>query len=168
MNLDQKYKESKLPFNHSLKEVDQFLKEKYSAIELSKDYFKYIINDPYVNFNNVIKCYKIDDATILDELFNDREKEMHVVVSNFFNEEGIINLDDNALLNKNIQVGNLLHIILESDNGEKITSFTLQGECRKVRNQLIILKGVIPEDCIPGNVDYDMYLQSLWEEGYLN
>lgn len=59
---------------------------------------------------------------------------------------------------RDIQEGHFLQLVLESEDGEYISSFTLQGLSERMLHQLIIFKGISPEEGYIGNPAYEFIL----------
>ncbi|WP_433945042.1 hypothetical protein [Paenibacillus sp. SN-8-1] len=161
--LDKLFKKSKLPFRYSLEEADTILRDKYNVIEIDNEVIDDLKKDPLVNFDNIVRCYGINDSKVLSTLFNEDERSMHAECRQYYAKEPISNseITESELLWRDIQEGGLLQIVLESADGKYISSFTLQGLSEKVLHELVILKGVPPEKGYIGNPSYEFYLDVL-------
>ncbi|SEG57767.1 hypothetical protein [Paenibacillus sp. UNC499MF] len=161
--LDRLFKKSKLPFRYLLEDAEKILRDKYNIIEIDKEIVADLKKDPFVNYDNIIKCYGINDSEILSALFNDNERSMHAEMRHCNANEPIPNseITESQLLWRDIQEGNSLRLVLESADKEYISSFTLQGLSGKMLDELIILKGIPPEQGHIGNPAYEFYLNVL-------
>jgi hypothetical protein len=125
---------------------------------------------PYVNFENIVKCYAIGDKEILSGLFNEEEKEnINKMIEE--NKKYPVYPDENdekAKMWNEIQEGKKLNVILESDNGRTISNFTLQGQCERMYNEVLVLQGIDPKDCILGNPKFEKYLISFLKSEYIS
>ena len=155
-----KYLSKKIPMYYSIDEVDQMYKEKYKAKELAKTDFIDLKEDPYVDFSNIIKCYEIYDENILDNLYSDKEK----AAEKEFYEAFILNYPEEDY--KKIR-DNKINIILESKDGERISSFTVQGGCNYIFNEIVVFKGAGLEEQNLENRRFINYLKCLEDTGNL-
>ncbi|EGL15233.1 hypothetical protein HMPREF9413_5888 [Paenibacillus sp. HGF7] len=161
--LDKLLKKSKLPFRYSLKDAEKILRDKYNTIEIDKEIVDDLKKDPLVNYDNIMKCYRVNDSKILSALFNDNERSMHAEIRQCNANEPISNseITESELLWRDIQEGKFLQLVLESTDREYISSFTIQGLSEKMLDELIILKGIPPEEGYIGNPAYEFYLNVL-------
>ncbi|MCY9591589.1 hypothetical protein PC41400_03620 [Paenibacillus chitinolyticus] len=161
--LDKLFKKSKLPFRYSVKDAEKILTDRYNTIEIDKEIVNDLKKDPLVNYENIIKCYRVNDSKIHSALFNDNERSMHAETRQRNANEPISNseITESMLLWRNIQEGKFLQLVLESADREYISSFTLQGLSEKMLDELIILMGIPPEEGYIGNPAYESYLNVL-------
>ncbi|MFE6799247.1 hypothetical protein [Paenibacillus chitinolyticus] len=161
--LDKLFKQSKLPFRYSVKDAEKILRDKYNTTEIDKEIVNDLKKDPLVNYENIIKCYRVNDSKILSALFNDNERSMHAETRQLNANQPISDseITESQLLWRDIQEGKFLRLVLESADREYITSFTLQGLSEKMLDELIILKGIPPEKGYIGNPSYEFYLNVL-------
>lgn len=162
-----KFQESNLPFKYSINEIEQILKQKYRAVEIDINTFKE--KDPYYNIENVVKCYKIEDKSILDKLYNEEEKKIQKDYSEKYNEKDLSKSKTNlsTLMWKDINEGKLINILLEKKGQNALVDFTIQGLCDKLVAEMTILRGIDPKDCITGNRIFDNYINCLTKLGYI-
>lgn len=155
-----KYKNLNIPLQYSIEEISNIYLKKYNAVEIDKKFFIDLKKDPYVNYSKIVKCFVINDKKILDHLFSKEEKEHHLEfrkeISQLYPEEDFV-----------IEEGRLLNIILESDDNNTISSFTLQGKSDKIFYELIVFKGIKNEDIKLDNINFQEYLQALVQSGYI-
>ncbi|MBJ6360690.1 hypothetical protein ACFOQM_05140 [Paenibacillus sp. GCM10012307] len=167
--LDQLFKKTKLPFRYSLEDAEKILRDKYNAIEIDKEIVGSLKKDPLVEYDNIIKCYRVDDSKILSALFNDNERSMHAEFRQINANEPISNSEvtESELLWRDIQEGKFLQIVLESADREYISSFTLQGLSEKILHELILIKGIPPEEGYIGNPAYEFFLDFLHKNDFI-
>ncbi len=163
-----KFRKSGLPCNYSIDEIDFILKQKYSVNEI--DITTFTESDPYYDVKNVVKIYKIEDKSILDKLYNEEEKKFHKDTSEqndkkYLRKSEVTNLS--VLKWRDAEEGNLIMILLEKRGQNDLFDFTIQGQCDKLILELTILRGMDPKDCIPGNHEFDNYLNCLTKLGYI-
>ncbi|MGE6230504.1 hypothetical protein [Paenibacillus chitinolyticus] len=141
----------------------KYLGDKYNAIEIDQEIVNDLKKDPLVNYENIIKCYRVNDSNILSALFNDNEWSMHAETRQRNANEPLSNseITESQLIWRDIQEGKFLQPVLESADREYISSFTLQGLCEKILDELIILMGIPPEEGYIGNPAYEFYLNVL-------
>ena len=68
---------------------------------------------------------------------------------------------------KDVQEGGRINIILESEDNQYISDFTLQGMSEKIWNELIIFQGITVSDCTLGNEKFHDYLKALLKAEYI-
>lgn len=166
--LDQKYKQSGMPHRFLLSDVDTTLKRKFLAQEIDEEYF--MKNDPYAKYDHVFKFYEIQDPQMLKSIFNEEEVCMHKELkeSNARDPHPVEKeWADAATMWEDVQEGRLLRIVIESENGVNISSFTMQGICETVLNEILALRGIDPKDAVLENPNYIDYLNILQKSGYL-
>ncbi|MCR8843060.1 hypothetical protein NQ117_05155 [Paenibacillus sp. SC116] len=117
--------------------------------------------DTQVNFAHIYKCYVINDLDILDRSFTEFEKSMH---AEYKQSHQSSSLDSEW---ERIQSGQLIRVILESNYTDTLSSFTVQGMCMNIVQDLTILKGVSSADVHADNPYFNQYLQILQARGYL-
>ncbi|NOJ69840.1 hypothetical protein [Paenibacillus alvei] len=167
--LDHKFKESNLPTSYSISAVQEILMTNYKAVEMEdKTFFDSLKKDHCVNFDQIVKFFVINDVDFLSTLYTEYEKETHIemshVNSTYVHPEGSSRTKSEEIW-KEIQEGKRIHIVLESADQKTISAFTMQGLCEKILWELIILKGIRPEDCALGNDYYEHYLNVLHSLG---
>ena len=155
-----KYISKKIPNYFTLETVDRILKAKYKAKEIEKLNFIELNIDPAVNYSNIKKCYQIYDDKVLESLFSDVEKDSHLD----FYKEISSNYPDQDF---RIDEGKLINIILESMDGKRISSFTVQGRCDYIFDELVVFKGLDLENLKLENRKFKNYLKALYKTGYL-
>lgn len=164
-----KYKQLNFP-KFNLNQIDNILKNKYNAEEVDVQLFPELQNDPYFNSSHVTKCYAIHDPEVLKNLFSEEEKKDHL---EFMRLNGVLNKKvDHSVVEDRLHAigqGSLLYIFFQSPDGTYLGSFlSTHGQCEKISHELIVFKGIDPENCVIGNVDYKLYLFSLVKAGYLD
>lgn len=168
--LDENFKASSLPSNYTLDQAGELLQKNYNAIELSKEDFKCLQQDPDAKYDHIAKCYKIVDTNLLHSIYTQDEEqnlsEMILYLNSLVNDiRGSSENSEIELMWKDIQEGRRINIVLESIDNNTISSFTMQGLSQKILNDLIILKGVPNEYCVLGNPHYEHYLNVLHSSG---
>lgn len=162
--LYERFLKSKVPYEFSLEHVDQLLRTKYSAVEVSKSTVEDLKNDPMCDFDAIYKCYVITDAVVLDSLFTPEERSIQ---SEMAKENSKYPAEDDNVWG-DIQEGRMIRVIVDSDNGSTMTGFNLQGLCEVLMYELYVLKGIKPEACTDPNDPYFAhYLECLDKAGYL-
>jgi hypothetical protein len=78
-----KYKELNIPNKFTIQEVDSILKNKYNAVEIDKQQYTELKNDPYINYEKIVKSYKLEDNNVLNNLFNDEEKNNFIEIEKY-------------------------------------------------------------------------------------
>jgi hypothetical protein len=164
-----KYKELNIPNKFTIQEVDSILKNKYNAVEIDKQQYTELKNDPYINYEKIVKSYKLEDNNVLNNLFNDEEKNNFIEIEKENSKYPIHPEEDynKAIEQRNLQEGKLLLIFLESEDGKYISTFTLQGQCEKLSIELIVFKGIDPDKCDLQNESFVHYLEALLKAGYI-
>ncbi|MGV7117139.1 hypothetical protein [Paenibacillus kyungheensis] len=116
------------------------------------------------DFDAIYKCYVITDAVVLDSLFTPEERSIQ---SEMAKENSKYPAEDDSLW-RDIQEGRMIRVIVDSDNGNTMTGFNLQGLCEVLMYELYVLKGIKPEACTDPNDPYFAhYLECLDKAGYL-
>ncbi|KAB2441204.1 hypothetical protein [Bacillus luti] len=165
--LYEKYKVRNIPKEFSITEIDRILKEEYKAIEIDKGKIGSMMHDPYTNFDEIIKCYKIDQQDILSNLFSNEEKSNFAEMIQFNQSEQNTQYDEQNFFNQQIQEGKLIVIFLASTDGTYMNYFNLLGHSEKLYHTLTVLMGVEKEECNLDNPLFQKYLQALNATGYL-
>lgn len=119
----------------SLQEVEDFLNQKYLVKKIPISNLEELRNDPQVKFDRIVACFEVDNIDILERIFNEAEKEIH---EDYKFEHR--NAPFASPWNK-INSGQLLRIVLESDDGVTLSNFSVQGLCMKLVSDLSALKG---------------------------
>ncbi|PFN04462.1 hypothetical protein [Bacillus cereus] len=166
-SLFEKYKQRNIPNKFKISEIDAILKTEYLATEIEKNKIGSMHNDPYTNFDAIVKCYKIDNKDTLKNLFNKEEKNNFLQMIQFNQPELSTDLNEQDIINKNIQEGKLIVIFLASSDGKFVNYFNLLGHSEKIYSKLTVLMGLDKEDCKLENPLFREYLQALSETGYL-
>lgn len=159
--LHQRFLEQQLPHKYTNLAVETMLGEKYGAKEIPKASLSDLQNDPQGKYDRVFKCYKIDDRDILNQAFNDTDIMFH---EEYKNERSP---DSPQTDWSRIGAGELLRVILISDDGEHMSSYTVQGICTALVDDLTIILGIPREECSLDNEYYVKYLRLLSQRGYL-
>lgn len=165
--LYEKYKMRSIPNEFSITEIDRILKEEYKATEINKGKIGSMMYDPYTNFEEIIKCYKIDQQDILSSLFSKEEKSNFAEMIQFNQSEQSTQYDEQDFFNQQIQEGKLIVIFLASTEGTYMNYFNLLGHSEKLYHKLTVLMGVEKEECNLDNPLFQKYLQALDATGYL-
>ncbi|HWO95917.1 MAG TPA: hypothetical protein VNM45_06220 [Bacillus sp. (in: firmicutes)] len=132
----EKYKELGIPLRYTLEEIDKILKTKYLAVEVDKKEFADLKEDPYAHYENIRKCYVIQDKKILERLFTDTEKIDLYNMIQFLKTSSNDIQNENEKMWKDVQEGGRINIILESEDNKYISDFTLQGMNGKIMTEL--------------------------------
>lgn len=162
--LYEKYKKLNIQNQYTLAEVDNIFKKKYRALEVDiKDYDFLKLEFNYKK----IQSYKFENKEILNSLFTDQEKKDLIEIK-VENQKYQINSNDKAdIENTKIQEGEYLLAFLGSNDGKYIDDFSLLGYSQMLFDRLLVLKGLPKDDCKLGNIDFEHYLESLSNLGYI-
>lgn len=164
------FKEKNLPISYGSEQVLNYLINTLNAQNLTiKEFLKL---DPHIKKNGLWKVLVINNPEILNNLFNQYEKKEHDLQKKELIETPInledYPIEDHASLKMwfNIETGKRLNILLyKSFFSNKITGYTLQGECKKVLMELDVLMGVDTMDL--EDEEFVKYLNLLYELGKL-
>ncbi|EJQ86777.1 hypothetical protein IGW_05368 [Bacillus cereus ISP3191] len=63
-----------IPNEFSINEIDTILKDEYRVTEIEKGKIGSMMHDSYTNFEEIVKCYKIEHKDVLARVFNSEEK----------------------------------------------------------------------------------------------
>lgn len=159
--LHQRFLEQQLPLRYTNLAVEKMLKEKYGAKEIPAASLSNLQNDPQVRHDRIFKCYKIDDKDILHRTFNDSDIMFHEEYKNGRSP------DSPQTDWSRIRAGELLRVIIISDDGEYMSSYTVQGICTALVDDLRIMLGIPQGECSLDNEYYVKYLQLLKQRGYV-
>lgn len=166
IKLLKKYKElKKFSTQFTLNEIDNILKKKYLAREIVNDTtYLGLIDDPMVEVLNIVKLYEITNPKILKNLYTLEE----VKIQKEFSSEKYEIEDEQELLWSNIQQGKILRIALESIDKNTVSSYTQQGESKRLAAELFVLSSSLVEEEIDLNDEFfQEYLEALFLAGYL-
>ncbi|MEQ7051628.1 hypothetical protein ABN764_13325 [Paenibacillaceae sp. P-4] len=72
--LHQRFLEQQLPRRYTNLAAEKMLVEKYRAIEIPAEVLADLQRDPLANFEQVFKCFKIEDRDVLNRIYSDTEK----------------------------------------------------------------------------------------------
>ncbi|MBD8500917.1 hypothetical protein [Paenibacillus arenosi] len=156
-----KFLEKQFPLEYKLHVVDDFLRSRYDATEIPKSSMEELQTDPQVNFTQIYRCYDINNRDILNRLYSDFEKSMQEE----YRQSHSITYANSEW--EKIQSGQLIRVILESNNNDTLTNFTVQGMCMTIVHDLTILKGIPSSYVHVDNLYFTQYLQILKARGYL-
>ncbi|HDR6255658.1 hypothetical protein [Bacillus cereus] len=165
--LYEKYTMRNIPNKFSINEIDSILKDEYKVTEIDKSTIGSMIHDPDTNFDEIVKCYKIDKHDILSQLFSVEEKGNFAEVTRLYQSDESTHYDEQDLYNQQIQTGKLVVIFLASTDGTFVNYFNLLGHSEKMYQKLTVLMGLEKEDCNLDNPLFQEYLQALSATGYL-
>ncbi|MDQ1913730.1 hypothetical protein RAC89_25340 [Paenibacillus sp. GD4] len=164
--LHEKLLNSNKPLKYSIKDIDEFLKTQYKAVEIGIEEVDDLKKDPLANFNNIVKCYEISNAEVLSCSFSPDEVRIQGEIERC-NMAYPPPANEKEAMWQNIQHGKLLRVVLESEDGHILSGFTIQGLCEKLIDQLFIFRGIDKSDCVLGNSIYEGYLKLLHKAGYI-
>lgn len=159
--LHKKFILKKTPLKYSIQEVKEFLQDNYSVKEIPPCEFEDLRKDLFVNYNDIVIGFEIDDPVVLNHIFNENEKSFQHEYRQEHEEDAT-----NNTWNK-IRAGELLRVILESDAFGMLSNFTVQGMCMNLVYDLTIFKGITPSSAKLGNEEYQRYLELLRLRGKL-
>ena len=135
-------------------EVGEFLEHKYLATEINDDTFLGLDKDDYVNVNDIVKMYRIDNLEIMNKLYTKEEKDFQAEISE---------------ISAGNQHKNCCNIILESKDGVTISGYTIQGMSIKLTSLMYVVTAEIQNDDVLdlSNPWFADYLSALYLAGYL-
>lgn len=123
-----------------INDVSNYLVDKLKATEISIEEFLSLNSNISVDeFNNEVKIYKITDPNLIKPLLSESEKAEIEITMEHLNED-IGNID---LLSYEYEIstGKLVVIILESEDGEHLLGFIMDGNGELLFNSLLELLG---------------------------
>lgn len=171
-NLIHAYHKLRLPNQFSISYVDERLKEKYKAVEVDVKELA-----QYVDVNKTAKAYFINDPVILNELFSEKERQTQQQIGAMwkqFEEQGILKTlntndpdYDREKRHDDIAKGKLIIVVLETEDGEHVSSSFQSGECQKISSELTVYTGIKPEQRREGNEYFEFYLNALVSAGFI-
>ncbi|MED1441935.1 hypothetical protein NSQ61_01000 [Aeribacillus sp. FSL K6-1121] len=163
--IHQRFIESGLPYKYSIDEVSNILEKKYQAKKRDQEDFQDLNSDPFVNRQNIVYCYTIDDEEVLNNILSQEEKkERDYIKKQILNDQKLSQEEKNQIIKDETAI----NIIIESDDQKFISNFTIQGSSNQILNEFIIFKGINEEDCVLGNEEYEYFLRALVRGGYIN
>ncbi|SEG80096.1 hypothetical protein [Paenibacillus sp. UNC499MF] len=133
--LDKLFKKSKLPFRYSVKDAEKILRDKFNTLEIDIEIVDDLKKDPLVNYENIIKCYRVNDCEILSALFNDNGRSMHAEIRQCNANEPVTNseITESVLLWRDIQEGKFPQLVLESADRSIFLRLLYRVEAKNVR-----------------------------------
>ena len=123
-----------------INDVSNYLIEKFKAIEITlEDFLSMNSNITAEEINSGLKIYKITDCNFIKLLLSEAEKSEIEINLKHLNE--YIEDIDLSSYEYQISTGNLVVIILESDDGEHLSGFIMDGNGELLFNSLLELIG---------------------------
>ncbi|MCM3783441.1 hypothetical protein M3231_10685 [Neobacillus mesonae] len=168
-DLHERFKSSELPLKYTIQEAESLLKRKYGVVIVNPLEVSDLKNDPLIQYKHIVKIYHVNDAQILSSLFNPAELEMinEMQAAQASNPSSEDSLPAEERLWRKIRQGRLLRIVLESEDKQHVSGFTLQGISQQLYQDLCILNGIREEDSTLGNENYETYLTLLYQGEYI-
>lgn len=123
-----------------LNDISNYLVEKLKAKEITAEEFLSMNSNIYdEELNNKSKIYKINDCNLIKSLLSENEKsELEITIEHLNKDiDGI----DKSSYEYQISTGNLVVIILESEDGEHLSGFIMDGNGELLFNSLLELIG---------------------------
>lgn len=123
-----------------LNDISNYLVEKLKAKEITAEEFLSMnsnISDE--ELNNKSKIYKINDCNLIKLLLSENEKSELEITIDHLNKD--IDGIDKSSYEYQISTGNLVVIILESEDGEHLSGFIMDGNGELLFNSLLELIG---------------------------
>ncbi|MEW9078560.1 hypothetical protein [Terrisporobacter glycolicus] len=123
-----------------LNDISNYLVEKLKAKEITAEEFLSMnsnISDE--ELNNKSKIYKINDCNLIKSLLSENEKSELEITIDHLNKD--IDGIDKSSYEYQISTGNLVVIILESEDGEHLSGFIMDGNGELLFNSLLELIG---------------------------
>lgn len=163
--LHESFNSLNLPLTYKISEVDILLKYKYKAKEIDKTDVIDLQFDSHSDFDNIVKCYRIDNADVLNNLYTTTEIEMFKE-----NAETVVDSSNMTEVEKNwqdIHLGKFIRIMITSQDGNFVRGFTFHGISEVLIRELMILRGIDQKYVQVGNPVYTQYLDLLNKSGYI-
>lgn len=150
----------------TLREIEEIFENKYLAKEVVNDHtYLGLIDDPMVNVSNIVKMYAITEPNILEGLYTEEERQTQKILAS---EEFIVETES-ELLSVKIMEGKLLRIALESKDGNILSGYTQQGECKKIAAELFVVGSTVTKEDIDVKDEwFQEYLETLVLSGYMS
>ena len=121
-------------------DVSNYLIEKFKATEITlEDFLSKNSNIPTEDINSESKIYKITDFNLIKSLLSENEKSELEVTMEHLNKD--VEDIDLSSYEYQISTGNLVVIILESEDGEHLSGFIMDGNGELLFNSLLELIG---------------------------
>ena len=124
----------------NINDVSNYLIEKFKATEITlEDFLSMNSNMVSKEINSESKIYKITDFNLIKSLLSESEKsELEVTIDHLNKDVEDIDLSSYEY---QISTGNLVVIILESEDGEHLSGFIMDGNGELLFNSLLELIG---------------------------
>lgn len=121
-------------------DVSNYLIDKLKAAEITVEEFLNMNTNISANeINNKSKIYKVNDSNLIKSLLSDNEKsELEITMKHL--SEDIDDIDVSSY-EYQISTGNLIVIVLESEDGVHLSGFTMDGNGELLFNSLLQLIG---------------------------
>lgn len=123
-----------------LNDISNYLVEKLKAKEITAEEFLSMnsnISDE--ELNNKSKIYKINDCNLIKSLLSENEKSELEITIDHLNKD--IDGIEKSSYEYQISTGNLVVIVLESEDGEHLSGFIMDGNGELLFNSLLELIG---------------------------
>lgn len=118
-----------------IKDISKCLVDEFKTQQITKeDLLNLSGNLSTIDLNDNSIIYKISDSNFIQSLLSENEKSEIQITINHFNE----NVEDIDCLSYEYQIstGKLIIIVLESEDGENLSSFTMDGNGELLFNYL--------------------------------
>ncbi|SFS41787.1 hypothetical protein [Paenibacillus sp. 453mf] len=167
--LHERFKASNLPSRYTIHEADTRLKTKFGVVVVNPLEKTDLKNDPLIQYDHIVKIYHVNNSQMLSSIFTSQEQEMikEMQIAHKMDSSDEDSLTGAERLWRKIRQGRLLRIIIESEDRQYISGFTLQGMSQQLQQELYILRGVHKAECHLGNDNYEAYLKLLHQRDYI-
>lgn len=123
-----------------LNDISNYLVEKLKAKEMTvEEFLSMNSNISAEELNNNSKIFKINDCNLIKSLLSENEKSELEITMDHLNKD-LDNIDKSSYEYR-ISTGNLVVIILESEDGEHLSGFIMDGNGELLFNSLLELIG---------------------------
>lgn len=123
---------------YSIDNISKNLIENYGAEEITlEDFLNMDENNEEYSFEDISKIYKIDNVDVIEKLLSEEEKaQIELTIEHLNN----IDNDDSSYLDK-ISTGQLIIIVLESEDKVNFSGFIMEGNGQILFDYLTSLIG---------------------------
>lgn len=171
------YKKEQLSF--SIDDIERILIKKFKAREFPKETLLDLKNDDELRYNEIYKCFTIEEPEVLINLYSSEEKANHreEIKDNHTNplDPKKVNDWDFVHIIYDEQEGRRINIVLESKDGEFVSNFKVRSESETVNRYLNALvcggkleKGIAEFNTNINDEYFRFYLENLDLFGFIN
>ncbi|TMU85871.1 hypothetical protein FGG79_11790 [Bacillus sp. BHET2] len=166
--LYKKYVRLAIPNQYKIKEAETILMKEYSAVFYPIKEVAFLLSPEEEKILDT--CFKIEDPGVLFKLFTEQEKKDLKELKEI-NKQNPLNLEiatKSEVEYTRIQEGNYVMVFFGTDHEGKIQEVKLLGYSQKMFDLMTVFIGVDHNQCLLENRDFQEYLLSLSNLGYLD